>query len=140
MFTLHVKSIAKKHNEDHVFKDLEQVRRCLNQNYFQGLDIVKKNTLYSIASRPSTLKNCPYRGFITIQKLTKSDAWDARELSISLYILLKMMFHYYLKKKTRLMKRFCMLNNKQIGIKEWKRISRIINIFQIESSNKNMFV
>ena len=29
-----------------------------------------------------------------------------------------MMFHYYLKKKTRLMKRFCMLNNKQIGIKE----------------------
>ena len=79
MFTLHVKSIEKKHNEDHVFKDLEQVRRCLNQNYFQGLDIVKKNTLYSIASRPSTLKNCPYRDFITIQKVTKTDAWDIIE-------------------------------------------------------------
>ena len=69
MFTLHVNCEHKRHDENHIFKDIEQVRQCLNDNYFQGLDIVKKNTLYSITSRPFSLKNCPYKDFVSIKKI-----------------------------------------------------------------------
>ena len=61
------------HDDDHLFADLEQVRTYLNTNYFHGLDIVKRNTLYSLTSRPETLKNCPYKNFISIEKINKRD-------------------------------------------------------------------
>ena len=45
------------HSENHLFDNLEQVRTYLNTNYFHGLDIVTRNMLYSLTSRPKTLKH-----------------------------------------------------------------------------------
>ena len=61
------------HSENHIFDNLEQVRTYLNNNYFHGLDLVKHNTMYSLTSRPKTLKNCAYKDFISIEKVNKKD-------------------------------------------------------------------
>ena len=73
MFKLRINNNTCIHNEDKIFKDLNEMRIYLNDNFFHGLEIIKKNTLYSIASRPQSLINCPYKDFICIEKIKKAD-------------------------------------------------------------------
>ena len=56
-------------NPDTIYKTLSEVREHINNTYFHGLDIAKKDTLYSIVSRPDALKRCAYEDFFRVVKV-----------------------------------------------------------------------
>ena len=51
-------------NPETVYKTLSEVREYINSTYSHVLDIVKKDTLYSMVSRPYALKSCAYKDFL----------------------------------------------------------------------------
>ena len=54
-----------------IYKTLSEVRDYINRTYFYGLEIVKKDTLYSIVSRPETLRGCAYKEFFIVEKVSR---------------------------------------------------------------------
>ena len=57
-------------NPETIYKTLSEVREYINSTYFHGLDIVKKDTLYSMVSRPDALKSCAYKDFFGVEKVS----------------------------------------------------------------------
>ena len=60
-------------NPDTIYKTLSEVREYMNNTYFHGLDIVKKDTLYSMVSRLDALKSCAYKDFFSVEKVSVVD-------------------------------------------------------------------
>ena len=60
-------------NPTTIYKTLCEVREHINNTYFHGLDIVKKDTLYSMVSRPDALKSCAYKDFFSVEKVSVVD-------------------------------------------------------------------
>ena len=60
-------------NPTTIYKTLCEVREYMNNIYFHGLDIVKKDTLYTMVSRPHALKSCAYKDFFRVEKLSAVD-------------------------------------------------------------------
>ena len=60
-------------NPTTIYKTLSEVREYMNITYFHGLDIVKKDTLYSMVSRPDALKSCAYKDFFRVEKVSVAD-------------------------------------------------------------------
>ena len=56
-------------NPTTIYKTLSEVREYTNSTYFHVLDIVKKDTLYSMVSRPDALKSCAYEDFCSVEKV-----------------------------------------------------------------------
>ena len=54
-----------------IYKTLSEVRDYINRTYFHGRDIVKKDTLYSMVSRPETLSGCAYKDFFRVEKVSR---------------------------------------------------------------------
>ena len=60
-------------NPETIYKALSKVREYMNNTYFHGLDIVKKDTLYSMVSRTDALKSCAYKDFFRVEKVSVVD-------------------------------------------------------------------
>ena len=60
-------------NPDTIYKTLFEVCEHINNTCFHGLDIVKKDTLYSMVSRPDALKSCAYKDFFRVEKVSVAD-------------------------------------------------------------------
>ena len=60
-------------NPETIYKTLSEVREYMNNTYFYGLDIVKKDTLYSMVSRLDALKSCAYKDFFRVEKVSVAD-------------------------------------------------------------------
>ena len=60
-------------NPETIYKTLSEVREYMNNTYFHGLDIVKKDTLYSMVSRLDALKSCAYKDFFSVEKVSVVD-------------------------------------------------------------------
>ena len=67
-------------NPDTIYKTLSEVREHINSTYFHGLDIVKKDTLYSMVSRQDALKSCAYKDFFSVEKVYVVDFLYFNEL------------------------------------------------------------
>ena len=67
-------------NPTTIYKTLSEVREYINIAYFHGLDIVKKDTLYSMVSRQDALKSCAYKDFFSVEKVYVVDFLYFNEL------------------------------------------------------------
>ena len=73
MYRIIINQIVYNTNPEPIYKTLSEVREHINNTYFPGLDIVKKDTLYSMVSHPNALKSCAYKDFFRVEKVSVVD-------------------------------------------------------------------